>query len=692
MKNAGTQRHGGTLVFLLVLFVSMPLKAATEDPYACPTNAQAQSDYSVTATPINSATIRQLMTNADAALGAGGPVAGVLPASAALSPSSVAQGLLDMAKEELGAYFASVALEKICGSTRAAPYFPNTCQLNGSGDLEIATDTQLNSLTTSMRADVRGLPSCLVKRRTGSPLGYLTYSAYQALSVDRSAEFSEYLHGMALHAALASACENSATTTEATAPTHAASGNGLTQPITNACKLYYVIVAIDAINVVHSTWSTAPGGDTWDATVAKCKKDFTTCTTLLKAFEQAFVADLFLRQSKPTPTDSNLTADPFVARWITYLRRYYLGVTWPVTARLAVAVGTIAEFVNSTEGEVAALKSLRAQLSTPAPASGDTAGAAAQESNRLSVAQKTATVGKDLVNLLAAGGGILQLFDAVESDAKLRSSANSKAPMTDCQVVAGKALTPPQKVTTAYCLSDRSAELIRIISLAATGYSDYQAENYAAVIEDGIEIVRCASKPPACTSDADNAELPSNNVLRFVATVAAAKDAKSFSDVLKSVGAPLNAWKEKSNASMWWIGSMVGAQFGTERNTGQGMTFTGHEYGGFAPIGTGISWPDPWRKHPIGLFASVVDVGALITVSHGNASVNSAAQSGWSQTLSPGLFAFYEPFGPICFGLGYVYKTPALRTTTGTNGTLVDLDSSRFMLFVAVDVTVLRLR
>jgi hypothetical protein len=92
--------------------------AATDEPYACPTNAQAQSEYSVAATVIDAATIQPLISNAASALGAGGPVAGVLPASSALSPASVAQGLLDMAKEELGAYFASVALEPGNGEHR----------------------------------------------------------------------------------------------------------------------------------------------------------------------------------------------------------------------------------------------------------------------------------------------------------------------------------------------------------------------------------------------------------------------------------------------------------------------------------------------------------------------------------------------------------------------------------------------
>ena len=668
------------MAFLLILGLTCPARAvAGDDPYACPTNVEVETGYSVAAQAIPVGQLRALMNKAKMRFASFKKIratAPPLPPAPALSPAGVAEGLLDMAKEELGSYFASVALNQLC-SSRASPYFPNTCAAS-VGSLQFETDSQFNSLAATIRADVRGLPSCLIKRRTGSPLGYLVYSAYTAVSGAPHAQLADYVHGLAVNSALARSCTQSASASQVIAPLALGS-----RPLTAACKLYYSIVAIDAMNIVRAESLARTHGPAWETDVDSCKSDYRKCVGLTQQFEQAFIADLYLRQSRSVPTHTDLASDKLTGPWIALLTPYYRSVSWPAGARIAVAAGTISTFLADTRGALHTIRTLRSQLKSDA-------GGAGQESIQLSIVQESATLARRFASLLVAGSGMLQIADMRAPDAKLRSATarQEAATPTGCQSTMPS--SKQQASTDAYCLADTTTQLMHFLSLAVAGYSDYESKNYAAVIEDSIEIARCVPGR-ACLGDVTGADLPSSNTLRFVAAVASARNAKSFSDVLKEAAAPTDAWKAKSSAPMWWIGSIVGAQIGRERDTGQGRSLSTNEYGMLANIGTGISRPDPWRSHPMGLFFSVIDVGALITATHGNATVNTAANSGWSQTLSPGIFAFYEPFGPIMVGAGYVYRTPALRTVATAQNTLVNLDSSRFMIFVGVDVTFLRL-
>jgi len=177
------------------------------------------------------------------------------------------------------------------------------------------------------------------------------------------------------------------------------------------------------------------------------------------------------------------------------------------------------------------------------------------------------------------------------------------------------------------------------------------------------------------------------------ARLAQSKSSDDFSATLKSIASPAGAWRLKKVQNTWSVVSFVGFQAGSERLEGRTIHSTGTYYGAY--IALGIAWSQPFGGHKgyWGVDVSALDLGVLAS-NHANRNASDAGtKTSISTVLSPGISIYSNPgwFGPVTFGVGYVYRTPGLRTVTGPDGQQTKLDSSRIMLTVGIDVTVFKL-
>lgn len=223
-------------------------------------------------------------------------------------------------------------------------------------------------------------------------------------------------------------------------------------------------------------------------------------------------------------------------------------------------------------------------------------------------------------------------------------------------------------------------EVISVIQPIADGlaaYAQFAAGNYAAGVA-AMPYLREQLKA---------------DYLVPAARLAQSKSSEEFSATLKSIASPAGAWRLKKAQTTWSVVSFVGFQAGSERLEGRTTRSTGTYYGAYIPLG--IAWSQPFGSHKgyWGVDLSALDLGVLASNHPNRNAADAGTKTSISTVLSPGISIYTNPgwFGPVTFGVGYVYRTPGLRTVTGADGQQTKLDSSRIMLTVGVDVTVFKL-
>lgn len=178
------------------------------------------------------------------------------------------------------------------------------------------------------------------------------------------------------------------------------------------------------------------------------------------------------------------------------------------------------------------------------------------------------------------------------------------------------------------------------------------------------------------------------------ARLAQAQTSDEFSAALNSIASPAGAWRlKKIEDQTWTVASFVGLQAGSERLEGRDTSSTGSYYGAYVPFG--VAWSKRFGKEQgyWGVYLSALDLGVLASNHVDRDGADSGAETELSSVLSPSLSVYVNPgwLGPVTFGLGYAYRTPGLRTVTTATGDEIELDSSRVMFTIGVDVTVFRL-
>lgn len=192
-------------------------------------------------------------------------------------------------------------------------------------------------------------------------------------------------------------------------------------------------------------------------------------------------------------------------------------------------------------------------------------------------------------------------------------------------------------------------------------------------------------------------------------------DPEEVAATLEAFSSPVGAWRMKRTTSDWFfsLGALVGFAGGAERiyvTEGDDVKRIGSPYGAFvaglfAPIGIDLSKADD-SGGTNGIFLSVLDVGNVASVRFGSKSGKSDADPGttateykevetqpnlgFEQLIAPGIF-YRHGFSDSAWVWGFGYSaTPGLRVAkrVDTDET-VDLDTDRFVLFVAVDIVML---
>jgi hypothetical protein len=182
--------------------------------------------------------------------------------------------------------------------------------------------------------------------------------------------------------------------------------------------------------------------------------------------------------------------------------------------------------------------------------------------------------------------------------------------------------------------------------------------------------------------------------LPLIAEVAAAKTSEDMEAALDRAIAPVGAWRRKQTEQAWSLNAMAGIGGGVERlsdDGGNGEHFTS---GLYLPIA--IEYSRPAHKGWIGAYAiglTALDLGGLVSYSEREevpgGETSSSANSSWSSLTAPGAYvAIALRDSPFRVGIS-LSRTPELRSVDFDDGTERDVDSTRLLLFVTVDVTLL---
>lgn len=188
------------------------------------------------------------------------------------------------------------------------------------------------------------------------------------------------------------------------------------------------------------------------------------------------------------------------------------------------------------------------------------------------------------------------------------------------------------------------------------------------------------------------------NTMPLFIEIAQSQDEVDVRAALDKVSSPVGAWRLKRTENIASLGALVGGFRGTEwLKSPQVETTRAHSAiaGMFAPVGIDFSLPLA-KNSTVGLFVSVIDVGNLVSArlkeDEGKGAdvtaIDSEPKVGFAQVYSPGA---YLRFGlgetPLVLGWGVSY-TPGLRTAQTSAGE-VRLDATRYVVFLAVDITIL---
>jgi len=233
-------------------------------------------------------------------------------------------------------------------------------------------------------------------------------------------------------------------------------------------------------------------------------------------------------------------------------------------------------------------------------------------------------------------------------------------------------------------LSGVCKPLVEDLSVLAAVYA-------TAVRGDYVEAALSAADVFLCRR-ADGAAVELCPRLPLLGVVAAAMSQEEMEAALDRVISPLGAWKRKQSERVFALNSMLGVAGGYEELRGDGDSARNSTYGAYLPIGLEMSWPlSNKRIGAIAAGASILDLGAIVSYSDKGGleggETSSKANSDWSSLTSPGIYvavAFKD--SPFRAGIS-LSRTPGLRSVAFDGGVEKDVDSTRLMLFFAVDVT-----
>jgi hypothetical protein len=640
----------------------------------CPTTTELAAQVTYTDAPLLGADLSQfiaLETKGATAVstyvpaGAKGLVSG--------GPEVVVQYLVQTAEEELGQYLLGELLQKLCQKGGVNSYFPNTCA--GSLSLIFQSSATINSdleqLRLAVRSDVESLPSCLIFQRSGtqSLSGYLLKAFADQVMRDTKHDYKGLLHGLAINPVALKECNGYPTTQNA------------------GCHIYLAIVAIDAALIVKDQ-VTIPSGYTGLLSGTDAKA----IDGAAKDVAGAFLADLSIAEcSTPaTPIPSDLcsgAAASLSAWWLDKLGRMWLDppITLPGGASVKNLSAQLADFLRAADSALAVDQQVKSLVALTSGGGSAAAPGHTQTTAEKALAQST----QAQVQALETGlvGSVGQLVSN-----GLTAFAVLSVPTTNAANIAAKNATQIQQ--------QQILQLVHAATDAFAVYKDYQQGDYAQGVSAALTFTKVVCSSGAgvgAKTDSPCGFLLSNNtlttsadVIGVVAQLAAAQNATDVKNIAESNGGGVNAWSLKNKETMVWLGSFVGAQAGGERLSAAGYTHTHADYGLFAPLGLGYSWPNVLAHRPMNVYLSVVDLGSLVSssgVSSSSGQVKGGANSGWSQLLAPGIYTSWRAIGPLYVGLGYVFRTPSLRTVTTTSGATTAADSNRVELFLGVDVT-----
>jgi V8-like Glu-specific endopeptidase len=187
----------------------------------------------------------------------------------------------------------------------------------------------------------------------------------------------------------------------------------------------------------------------------------------------------------------------------------------------------------------------------------------------------------------------------------------------------------------------------------------------------------------------------------FLVQLATAKDAESVKQTLATAAAPAGSFRAKrdSAANSLTLNSYLGGQGGFEwvDANPENAALAG---GFFAPVGVERSWGLGKSGLSIGIFASIIDIGALFTVRDGveiigsdSLRVQNDATIGLKQVLSPGLYGTLGIGRDIPFTLGVgASLQPDLRRVLreGDTGEGSKTSAKRVLVFMGFDFPLFR--
>jgi hypothetical protein len=660
----------------------MGTNLSTAAPTSCPTTAEVTSEISLSVQPLTAASLKDfkdLQDKATVSIQSYTPP-GSEKGAPTPSPAVVVGYLVSQARIELEQYALSDLLSRLCGNAAASPYFPNTCASNYSASTQSSAQISSNfeQLRVAFRLDAESLPACLVFQRsqTHSMIGYFLKAVATQLISDTRHDHAALLHAIATNRVAKQECD--------TFPVSQNAG----------CHFYLAIVALDSALMIRSEHS-ADFSFSSQLSLGSAQAD-----QIALDFSGAFLADLSIAMcpgagpygipadicpdAAPDKTDGRTNATTPVAWWREQLglRLHKLESTPVVgtTSLTAALAGFLrgADSAASIEEIVAAIAKISPQVRAPAAGFHTTSETSLAQSQQAQLQ----TLEFDLLGALAefVSGGLRQF-----------------AQLSIPTVVDNVRVNNADDIQTG-----QIQQLVQAVSDAIYAYRDFQQGDYVdgvSQLTKSLSAVKCPGqdKIPARATNpcgfllTDSASGLPIELLGAIAQLASTKDASSFSAAAQSISGGPDAWKRKNSETVVWLGSFVGAQGGREHLNAPGYSSSRTDYGLFVPLGFGFSWPKVIFDRPVNVYASVVDLGSLVSTSSGSSqattAVSGGAKTGWSQLLAPGLYSSVRLLGPIYLGAGYAFKTPGLRSVTLANGQTISADSSRLEIFLGVDVS-----